>query len=512
MPDIQDQFGNKVKVACAACIRGHRSSQCNEKHYDRIMVAVRKPGRPLTACPHAKGQPCTCSSAQVTYTIPRATAKCASGAIQAIAVSANEPLTANPHAPSTARLKRMHQQRASKAEPLTPISKAEETSKDYFESSRSSESPLAQTPKPTSVSCCGRKPIEDEDESPSPTSPSIPPGDGMIDHQSLRSLETRAPSSQVFQSDSSNQIHSAPSVRSTGRKNASSRQQSHLLHDPANNGVDANGFQHGCNCGPGCACLGCAAHPQNSTTIQYVKELYDYQANEADDNTDSFTVSSPQSTSAFGFDQQLASYQNDPDVLPADLYFPYQLNLPGCETGGCRCGANCTCSGCLTHSGHNGISSSIQNPLHLDPFNIDNPQFSQVGMPKTSSDTWNGFVAPVMSPQRNFNDQAMSFQPPMVAQQNFGSNTNRFSTPGNREIPPFYSPNLMQMNQARQPTSLAFEGARQPQPLLRTSTFPITPVSHGHPVDHNGLAAQRPNRSPMGIPTTTAPFQQGYGF
>lgn len=32
------------------CMRGHRSSKCN--HTDRILVKVRKPGRPLSSCPH----------------------------------------------------------------------------------------------------------------------------------------------------------------------------------------------------------------------------------------------------------------------------------------------------------------------------------------------------------------------------------------------------------------------------------------------------------------------------
>lgn len=39
-----------VKFACEPCIRGHRSSKCN--HSDRVLVQVRKPGRPLSSCPH----------------------------------------------------------------------------------------------------------------------------------------------------------------------------------------------------------------------------------------------------------------------------------------------------------------------------------------------------------------------------------------------------------------------------------------------------------------------------
>ncbi|PWW72618.1 hypothetical protein C7212DRAFT_359897 [Tuber magnatum] len=41
---------NGVKFSCEPCMRGHRSSKCN--HTDRILVKVRKPGRPLSSCPH----------------------------------------------------------------------------------------------------------------------------------------------------------------------------------------------------------------------------------------------------------------------------------------------------------------------------------------------------------------------------------------------------------------------------------------------------------------------------
>lgn len=48
------------------CIRGHRSSKCT--HKDRVLIAVRKPGRPLSACPHGTAS-CQCQRV-VQYTIP----------------------------------------------------------------------------------------------------------------------------------------------------------------------------------------------------------------------------------------------------------------------------------------------------------------------------------------------------------------------------------------------------------------------------------------------------------
>lgn len=64
-------------MACEPCIRGHRSTKCTHAN-ERLMVPVRKPGRPLSQCPHPGGQTCMCGS--VTAAIPRKqTCHCGSG-------------------------------------------------------------------------------------------------------------------------------------------------------------------------------------------------------------------------------------------------------------------------------------------------------------------------------------------------------------------------------------------------------------------------------------------------
>ncbi|KAK6087658.1 copper fist DNA binding domain-containing protein [Seiridium cupressi] len=60
---------NGQKMACEPCIRGHRSTTCNHAT-ERVMVPVRKPGRPLNECPHPRGTDCGCAR-DITVAIPR---------------------------------------------------------------------------------------------------------------------------------------------------------------------------------------------------------------------------------------------------------------------------------------------------------------------------------------------------------------------------------------------------------------------------------------------------------
>lgn len=50
------------------CIRGHRTTKCSHAK-ERLMIVVKKPGRPLSSCPHPRDNPCECQ--HITAAIPK---------------------------------------------------------------------------------------------------------------------------------------------------------------------------------------------------------------------------------------------------------------------------------------------------------------------------------------------------------------------------------------------------------------------------------------------------------
>ncbi|KAH8684398.1 copper fist DNA binding domain-containing protein [Tricladium varicosporioides] len=57
---------NGYKYSCEPCIRGHRATSC--AHTDRILIEVRKPGRPLESCGHQLDT-CNCGRLQEIFSI-----------------------------------------------------------------------------------------------------------------------------------------------------------------------------------------------------------------------------------------------------------------------------------------------------------------------------------------------------------------------------------------------------------------------------------------------------------
>ncbi|KAJ5135473.1 uncharacterized protein N7515_004751 [Penicillium bovifimosum] len=164
---------------------------------------------------------------------------------------------------------------------------------------------------------------------------------------------------------------------------------------------------HDCSCGDDCQCLGCAAHPFNTTTQKHVQEMGALVTfNDGDKNSELMnsyqpspyqpgtpttqypyfmqntptldhgfqplpfeSYSDPNSTLPSGYSSPLSSNQHhlNQQLMHDSQYLTleYAVGLPStCSdvTGSCQCGSDCSCVGCLTHNGHNGIPLDMPNP------------------------------------------------------------------------------------------------------------------------------------------------------
>lgn len=159
---------------------------------------------------------------------------------------------------------------------------------------------------------------------------------------------------------------------------------------------------HECNCGDDCQCLGCAAHPFNDTTWQHVQQMgymmafrEDDENSEGSDGCRNTPLAGQMSPTTFNYptltENNLPSGQGSihsfPDqastqtfnsgfsashaagqqlMQPSQYYtveYPVGLLHPCSDvTGSCQCGNDCSCEGCLTHTGHNAASIQPSAP------------------------------------------------------------------------------------------------------------------------------------------------------
>ena len=154
------------------------------------------------------------------------------------------------------------------------------------------------------------------------------------------------------------------------------------------NGTALFESMHNCTCGSACQCLFCAVHPYNSATLQQVHNLA-HHLPIGPDYPSLSTSHSPQSSQAaispsyqppeqryvppqyqptsISSNSALVSanlpsvlhYPNAPQSDPQYFTLTYQINpdeILSCTdiSGSCKCGDDCACVGCLTHTGHTG--------------------------------------------------------------------------------------------------------------------------------------------------------------
>ena len=125
---------------------------------------------------------------------------------------------------------------------------------------------------------------------------------------------------------------------------------------------------HTCRCGDGCQCVGCAAHPYNDATQNYVRSAYTSMFEDAPsrepfangalsnevggikvngtrgaDTATSPTANTPSSATSTNADEQ--------NLSAADFFF-VNYSFPECggDTESCPCGDDCQCIGCTIHN------------------------------------------------------------------------------------------------------------------------------------------------------------------
>lgn len=182
---------------------------------------------------------------------------------------------------------------------------------------------------------------------------------------------------------------------------------------------------HVCHCGDSCQCLGCASHPFNNTTKQHVQEMgliVGMNGEEQSQHTPYSThaTSTPLDYFLPGMNYSLdtgaqprtmhpypghahshnigngypphASYAPDQHLMEPSQYYTleYSVGMPNpCSnaTGSCQCGNDCSCVGCLTHSGHNGFDLG---PVSAEPSGF----YTSGSLAKQTSPDLKDFPAP----------------------------------------------------------------------------------------------------------------------
>lgn len=187
---------------------------------------------------------------------------------------------------------------------------------------------------------------------------------------------------------------------------------------------------HDCKCGEECQCLGCAAHPFNNTTRQHVQEMGVLMTFDGDEHTPEAIAnayqsppfhagtattplnyfmqhgssidnsvpqntydpySDPNSAMPSGYSSPLRPGQplNQQLMHPSEYYtLEYPVGIPSaCSdvTGSCQCGNDCSCVGCLTHSGHNGMPLEAPIPESSIATTVEQQPSSHGPTPTTSA-------------------------------------------------------------------------------------------------------------------------------
>ncbi|KAF1918365.1 hypothetical protein BDU57DRAFT_196521 [Ampelomyces quisqualis] len=319
--------GERKKVACGPCIRGHRSSKCD--HRDRVLVEVRKPGRPLSSCPHPSGS-CSCERIVINYTIPKSSeCACPSERAQSVTtVSGNSRVqksrrkstVVNPIALERAIKAGLDAETDTSSYTRTPTERS--GSDEASPPSSASSTPRLPSAQRGSVSsCCQPTPVEEpvqrpaqqsgccsskSKHEPEPVQKKSCCSGTKVQASNLQSqTHAHQPHGQQFQFQLQPQNHppqysnmqaqgSVPPSHPFGlgapiynHAAAAYHQYNSASMSPIMNGhmsppiarppIGQHAPEHNCHCGESCSCFGCAAHPNNATMMEYIRLMAQFQ-------------------------------------------------------------------------------------------------------------------------------------------------------------------------------------------------------------------------------------------
>jgi hypothetical protein len=147
------------------------------------------------------------------------------------------------------------------------------------------------------------------------------------------------------------------------------------------------GTTHQCTCGDGCQCVGCASHPYNEATQNYVRSAWNSMMEDGQNGHKPYINGNGDASrevsghgSSNGVDPAFKSQgdgtisppapqtpsdvaSNDEQTLSASDFFfvtyPFGDSCAG-ETASCPCGDDCQCIGCVIHNNPGPLLSADQ--------------------------------------------------------------------------------------------------------------------------------------------------------
>lgn len=297
---------------------------------------MRKPGRPLSSCPHPTGS-CSCERVVINYTIPKSSeCACPSESSQPVLLNnGTGRVQKHKSRKSTATFNAAIIEKAIKAAQdgetdsssqltRTPTSEGNNASNPSSASSTPRLLPLQKEESATTdssvetaravasnsqSSCCKPKPVQAPTKSccsskPAPTPQPAPPKksccSGPVSSQPVQQQMTQPTMPPSYQHNVPNfshfpQYQQGPYGMAPAGNNYMHTMPPFNFNTPIYNHM-ASGYtppvsmpmtpmsghvthhppEHNCHCGDSCNCFGCAAHPNNATMMEYVRSMHQF--------------------------------------------------------------------------------------------------------------------------------------------------------------------------------------------------------------------------------------------